>query len=524
LLRKKVIVENVQITHVSSGTDRTEDGAVPKKMEKPQKPNFIAKTIDKMQADVKEAPAWNLDQFSTKVNVDSIMALLDINSPQKIDSLQERVSLTFGKWDSTFQAIDLEKDFQFVETRITSIEPEKLQTLPELENAYTSVKKSVEKIDSLETSIKNLKTDLSSDLNTTKDGISLVDNWIKADVNNALSKAKLPSFDTKSVAMFLFGSTVTQKAENILRLVNTSRSFAERFKSDKPKKEKPKRQKGQWIIFSSKQVLPNWWFKNIELSGHMTTGLKIQGTLTNLVSNQKVIGQPTVLNISGARADAAALQLDAEFNYLDAPMENVNIAVQRVPLHGTRISQSEFLPGTIQSGLADVNASLALQDSSMNGRLTFIGKQLALDMGKESQKTAAKIVQRVVSSTDYVDVKARVQSQPDNVQFSVNSNLDDLLVNELKSMAGAEVEAARKKIVSRVEQETEKYKNQYNQFVAQNTERLNTEMQRYQEKLDEYKKMIDAKEKELQERIEEEKEKGKNKVTDELKKRTGGLF
>ena len=62
LLKKKFIVENIQMIHVTSGTDRTTDGKVKKKIKKKEsKPNFITKTINRLEADVAAAPAWQTD-------------------------------------------------------------------------------------------------------------------------------------------------------------------------------------------------------------------------------------------------------------------------------------------------------------------------------------------------------------------------------------------------------------------------------------------------------------------------------
>lgn len=93
LLRKKVIIENVQMTHVTSGTDRSTDGKIKKKPKPPSKPNILTRTVDRLQADVAQAPAWNLD-VPTSINVDSILALLEIKTPNRIDSLQQQLDST----------------------------------------------------------------------------------------------------------------------------------------------------------------------------------------------------------------------------------------------------------------------------------------------------------------------------------------------------------------------------------------------------------------------------------------------
>ena len=67
LFSKKVVIENMQLSDLQTGTERATDGKIIKKAKKkketkPKKPGFFAKTTEKLQKEVETAPAWNLDQ------------------------------------------------------------------------------------------------------------------------------------------------------------------------------------------------------------------------------------------------------------------------------------------------------------------------------------------------------------------------------------------------------------------------------------------------------------------------------
>ncbi len=526
LLKKKVIIDNIQVINVTSGTDRTTDGKVEKKKKKESKPNFITKTVDRLEADISDAPAWQLDDFSKKVNVDSILKFLNITSPQKIDSLQNKLSTTYNYWDSTFTAVSLEEDFNFLKSRATAIKPDELQTLDGLQSAYTTLDKINSKVDSLETFVTTARSNLNEDLQSTKNQIGQVDDWIKNDYQNALQQAKLPTINKENIARFIFGGKVVNQVTQYLATVNMVRGYADRFKSDKPKKEKPPRLKGQTIYFTKQQALPNFWVKNIELSGHTTRGLAIGGQLKDLVSDQKIIGSPTTFDISGQRGDGANLAFTGELNYLgDAPLEKFMMNMGAVPLNNVKLSDSPLLPQKIDKGKGDFKASLQVGGESLNGDLSFVARQINFDFGEQpSEKLVDKTVRKILTNASTIDLEVSLQSNDERTSFGLDSNLDELFARELQNIVGEEIREAREKIEAEVEKKVKSVKADFDAYVEKQTTALETEMKKYEDMLKEQKALIDQKKSELETRIEEEKKKAQESVEDEAKKRIKGLF
>lgn len=527
LLQKKVIIDNIEMTSVTSGTDRTTDGKIEKKVKKKEtKPNFITKTIDRLEADIAAAPAWQLDDFSKKVNVDSILKILNITSPQKIDSLQQNLTVTYNYWDSTFAAVNWEKDLTYLKSRVTAINPDQLQTLDGLQSAYTTLNQINGKVDSLETFVTDARNKLTTDLNGTKKQIGQVDDWIKNDFKNALAQAKLPTINKENIAQFIFGGKVVAQATQILGTINTVRDYAEKFKSDKPKKEKPPRLKGQTIYFTKQRSLPNFWIKNINLSGHTTRGLQIGGELKHLVSNQKLIGQPTAFDIKGKRGDGAGLNFLGEFNYLgDTPMDKFNLNIAAMPMNNVKLSDSPLLPNKIEKGLGNISASLHVGGESLSSEVTFVANKLNFDFGEApSEKLLDKTVRKILASASTVDLNVSLKSNDDRTVLGLDSNLDELFARELQKIVGEEIQAAGQKIEAEVQKRVTKYKNEFDAYVAQKTATLEAQMKKYEDMLNEQKALIETKKKELETRIEEEKQKAKKGLEDEAKKRLKGLF
>jgi uncharacterized protein (TIGR03545 family) len=104
LLSKKVIIENVQVSDLRSDTDRATDGKIIKKKKieeekKPAKPGVVSKTLDKLTDEMAKAPAFQLKTLTTKVNLDSILKILDFKTPGRVDSLKTDLTTRYASWE-----------------------------------------------------------------------------------------------------------------------------------------------------------------------------------------------------------------------------------------------------------------------------------------------------------------------------------------------------------------------------------------------------------------------------------------
>ncbi|MDZ7370324.1 MAG: TIGR03545 family protein [candidate division KSB1 bacterium] len=525
LLQKKIVIENLQVTSVTSGTDRTTDGKIPKKPrpEKEQKPNLITKTIDRLARQVAEAPAWNLDDLGKKVNVDSLIKFLDIRSPQKIDSLYQATKTRYDYWDSLFSSIKVKQELNDFETRLTALRPNEIRSLEDLEAALQTVRRIKTKVDSLEKFVADTRAGLKSDLDLSFQGVSLADDWVKEDYRRALEKARLPEISKENMARFLFGDQVVNDAVRALATVNTVRSYAEMFRSDKPKKEKPPRLKGQTIHFVEEKRYPRFWIKNVRLSGHTTRGFRIEGGVTDITPQQPLVGRPTVLKIAAERRDGANLAFWGELNYLSTPRETFRLELNSMPLQNVTLSNLRLLPQRIAQGSGRLNLDLQLTEDRIQGELYFIAEKLRFAFAEEATKRHEQILRRVIDAADLLDLSVSLLSDEGKTSLRLNSNLDDFLARELRAVLSEEIDKAKAKIEAYLASQIDRHKQQLDKLVQTKSAALGMEIGSLEELLKNPKKLLDEKQKELERRIEEEKKKGAKRLEDEVKKRLPGV-
>lgn len=528
LLRKKVLIQNMELSNMTSGTPRTTDGKWPKKakVKKESKPNIFTKTIDRLEQQVAQAPVWDLKQLGKKVNLDSIVAILQVESPAKIDSLFKDIDAKYTYWEDTFNKVNPEADFQRIETQVKSIDPATIKSLDELQASLKTINTVKTDLDSLKKFVNSSKIGLKADLDYSSANFKKVDDWIKEDYARVQDMAKLPDLNAQNIGKFIFGAQVVNNVNRVLAVTGQMREYSNRLKSDKPKKEKPPRLKGQTIYFSSKGVYPDFWMKKAMISGSTLQGISFSGQVTDIVSEQRFIGKPTLVEIKGSRSDGAVLHLGGEFNYLEQePRETYKLDLLGMPMNNVKISDSPLAPGKLVKGKGQLNSAMTISGDNITGNINFIADALQFEMTKtQDLNKLEKTIQSVYETTSRIDFNAGWVSNNDDTRFSLNSNLDDLITAKFKSILSAEINEAKIKLQAEVDKRVAKHKAEISKMVDEKTKLLSTKMKNYEEKLSGYIQQVENKKQEIEARIEQEKDKQKNKLKDQAKDKLKGVL
>ena len=489
------------------------------KLKRKKKPNVFSKTMDRLESEVKDAPAWNWAQFTRKVNVDSLLNLLHIEAPNKIDSLQKHIEQVSNYWDNTLTKTDWEQKYKKTEEKLKTIKPSEINTLTELQSTLTTISQVKSSVDSFKTFMTKNVDSLKTDLSFMQSGIKQVDDWIVQDYKNALKMAKLPDINRQNIGKFIFGTRVVNQLNQVLNIVGQVRYYSAKFKSDKPKKEKPPRFKGQDISFLRKKPMPKFWIKKVHFNGQTKGKTQFIGDLQNWVSNQSLIGKTTTFSIGGARADSANIKLTGLFDYLtETPGEDFSLSLKRIPLSNVKLSASKLLPGKVAKGFGDIQTTLKLSGGDIKNSVVFSSKNVAFQYDQQPSNMLERNIHKLLTNTSKVDFSADISQIKDHFSFRLNSNLDNLFMEQIQSQASAEINKAKQRLQDNVDKKVAPYKEKFEKAVTSNRAKLDEQLQKYQDLLDRNLKLVEEKKQELENRIDAEKKKQSGKLEDKLKK------
>lgn len=506
LLSGKFILENFQVSDIKTNTKRDTDG----KIDKPdvavvEDPGFVGETIAFAEKKSAETPALNPDNYKNKLNVDSLIALLELKTPGKIDSLYKVYDSRLSSWQQKLDYNTYKDDLARVETNIKSLNFSNIKDPVTLKSTYdklTDTKSTLEKFDTLVTST---ISDFNTDINSISDNVSSVDDWIKEDYNRALSKAKLPDLSVENIGMLLFGAAVVDQYKEYLGYVQQARYYKDKFSSDEPEEESPPRFEGQDIPFPDYNARPDFWLKQIKLSGETENNLKLAGLVTDIVSDQKIINKTTNFNIESNSAGNRNLKASGVFNYLDeVPYENFNLTFTGFTLNGFKLSNAKMLPEKIESGNGAFAAALVLKGNTINSNMSFSASGVKFSKLKNTETDEiSRIVNNVLSKVNSLNIIASLNGEKSNLKFSIKSNLDKMFADALKETLNEELAAAKQKIRKYLESKIEPEKQKIEKLVNEQVTKVKSEADKIKQEYDKVMQQYEVKKEEFEKKKKE---------------------
>ncbi len=518
LLSGKYIIESVKLTGLRTNTPRKTDGRLEKTPD--TEPNFISRTMIDLSKQVSTNVSAEILNTRKKVNVDSILKLLDIQSIDRIQGLYTGMENKYEQYDQILKSNNLIRDAKNVESQLRSIDLKKMKTVADYQQALGTVNSVYGTIDTMENFVKETRNRITNDLAATASEVTSVDDWIKADYERAMAKAKLPQLNVENMGKLLFGEMLVDRFNQYLGYAAAARSYGDKFTGDTPEKKSPPRLKGQDIRFSTLQDRPDFWIKQVELSGQTRDSIDLGGSISNIVSNQKVIGNPTVFNIRGGKKAGINVALEGQFNYLgEIPKESFQLSYAGFSLKNTRLSGSRLLPNTVKKGTGAFLTSLDIEGGGINGSIRFTADHLVFgqDPGKESRNKFEEIIQSIVSGISKIEVTASVKGRQDQISLKIQSNIDKIFADRLKAVVGQEIQAAKARIKNEVDKKVGDAKSRLDQLVSEKEALIKTQLQKYDQAVAGVNELADSKKAEIEQAIAKQKGDLEKKVKDIIK-------
>ena len=518
-----VIIENVQLSDARFKTERQTDGAMtfpePEASdateEDDQEPGLIAETANELTDKVKATAGMKFNTVQSNINVDSLMAKLDLKTVEKIDSVRSSLESKYQSWEERLNSTNVKKDADQLREKVESIDPKKIKTPKQFKQALETAKSVKSKVDSLRDEAKAIKRNLESDLKAANNLLGSAQNWIEEDYQRAQSLAKLPDISAQNIGQAIFGETFVNQFTEYLGYARTARSYARKLKSSGEEEDQPDRGEGRTIAFSDKYEHPSFWIKQIALSGETPNGLALAGNVTDVVTNQPLIDKTTQFKVEGSQENAAALVVSGVFDYLsDNQGERFEAIYRDFPLKDVTISKSELLPDQIAAGEGKLSAGLDLMDASLTSNVSFMADQVQFVFPETSGRTDRfqQMIASTVKGADQIEFNAKVSGEPKNLNFKLDSNLDDLFLKNLRATISREVEAAKRKIRNEVDQRVDAKKKELMSYADQKKDELLKKAEKLETDVLKDLKIVREKEEEIQKLKDQFKDKVKDKV------------
>ena len=527
LLRKRIVIEEMALEDVRSGTQRAYDGALPRPVKKvKKKPGLFDKAKTQLENQIVNLPVmrFNPDDWKKKLNLDSLIVMADLSFPAKVDSAITEIDGTEKRWQRFYENFHPETEIEQIKKNFANLDPQTIRTVPELVNTLQQVEEARSTLKSLQDTVKVRHQQITQDFHDLASYRNKAVQWYRHDYQQVLEKARLPDLDVRNIGLILFGGTVVHRIDQMLDLVALIRKYMPK-KSDQPEKKKPARGKGQDIQFPSRMVYPNFIIKKITVSGQTgptaeQSGIRLNGSATNLTSQPWIVGKPAVIVFQGTHEDQRSLSFEAQIDHTtDILKDHFEFHMSMIPLNNMPLFETPYLPGKIDRGFADIMFAADFQDDNFNLKSSVVARQTEFDFSslKSSDNRFIGIAQAVIRGLNRISLTALVNHRSDATDFRVDSNLDDAVSRELKKIGSKALTDAKNRVNARLSQIRNEKMTEINSVYEKKRNEIEGKIEYYEEKVEEQRLMIEAKIEQIKKDIDEKKKAEENKVKNKAK-------
>jgi uncharacterized protein (TIGR03545 family) len=497
LAEKKIVIENLSLQGMRFATTR-------KRPARPPSGKGFAPQV------YRAVNQW-AKQFDVPVlsltPIDTIRQLaLD---PTQLTTIREAQSL-LARTDSVKKG--LEQGFQqlnigptldsarAVAQRLAASDPKKLG-LDGTRQAIQSVQQTLKEVEDAKQRVQALERNSQSALRYLGQGVQVLDQARQKDFAFAKSLLKLPTFSAPEIGGALFGKVSIDRFKQAAYWAELAQQYMPPGLLPRPTPGPQRlRAAGETIEFPKAKEFPRFLLERGELDFSIGGTSAIKGaysaSVQGLTSTPALYGRPAVITASRRAGGSALASIDVGgiINHITARTHDSASA----HLQGIKLPSFDLpgIPLQVDPGTGSSSLMFSLRNAGaeLRGRWAISSNKVGwiADSAGRRLNDLERLVLRVVSGLNDLQVVAELSGSIASPKFSVSSNLDQAIAQQLKAVIGEEVAKAEKmvraKVDSLVADKVAPVKRQVAAVQTEANQRIQTEKRR----LDEVEKQLNA--------------------------------
>jgi uncharacterized protein (TIGR03545 family) len=434
LLEKKVVIDRLAATGLKFGTARKTDGRTGGRSD------GVIGQVTRWGKQL-QVPALALP--TGKISIDRLDPA-QLNTPRAAAALAARADSARRAWDDGLSglgaAATADSARRMVE-RLRGAKATDLKLLGDARRTLGELKQAQDRATALERSV----TSGLAGLNAGAAGLA---DARQRDYAIARGLLKLPGLDAPDIGAALFGSVAVDRFQRALYWVELGRRYMPPGLLPRatpgPKRA---RRAGETVRFPREHEEPAFLLRTAELSvelGAMGAAppRTYAASVNGVTSDPALYGRPAT-----ASALAPGFRLGALLDHVrPTPRDTAAASLAGVALPALPLPS---LPVRLEPGVGTMALSFSVQGDQVRARWTVQADRVR--WARDSGGTAAPsqigdLVWRVVSGIPALEVSATLAGTIDRPQLAVSSNVDRVLAERLRAVAGTEVAAAERRM------------------------------------------------------------------------------
>jgi uncharacterized protein (TIGR03545 family) len=496
LFQKKVVIKDVTVTDVQTSSARTVRARF---VPKDTTPGSVGYEAREMVSRVK-VPVMSL------VPLDSLKAVIlnpqDLKAVQAAAALGQQADSAKALADKGYSSLNLQPTLDSSAALIARLKDVNVRTLgiDGARKALADMRRTATQVDSARRRVDRLATDTRRSMDSLQNLLGAIDDARKDDYAAARSLLKLPSMDASEFGAALFGEATLDRFQNAVRYAEVARKYVPPGllpkESAGPKRA---RMSGTTVHFVKQESFPRFLLRRLELSliGNGPTGVDYAAAASDVTSDPAIIGRPTLFvarRLDRARA-GDSLRVSGSLDHTrDTPRDVVNAVMGNVQLPKFAIP---MLPFMLDAGNGAAEMRFVLEGEKLTGTWTVHSSSITWQPDsarKRAMNSMETLVAGALTGIKSLEVTAEIGGTLKKPTLAVRSNLDRVVADRVRAVAGEQIAAA----TARLKAQVDKIVDEKSAPVKVKVAEVRAESER---KLAEAKTKLDEEKKKLEDRI-----------------------
>lgn len=420
LLRRKVVITDLNAEGVRTNTPRKRSGALPQVLA-PAEETKKSGMLDDFSFPQVELP-----------DLKQVLASQDLASVQLAQQLRAELDQAKQQWNTRLGDLPDSAALKSYDERIRKAKPDfSGNVLQDAQAIATSIE-----------SLQAIRNDIAKDVERVRAVRQAWDTdwatWTQhskdllaapgADIDRLKGKYSLEAKGFANASRALFGGQIARWTDTGLYWYDKAKPLLAGDREEQA--PQPVRGKGIDVHFAERDQLPEFLIRSAMLSLEIPAGT-LSGVIRNITNDQVTLGHPLTFNFFAEKIPGVQdLELEGVFNHVvpGAALDTARFKAHGVTIQRFAVLQQPRFPVVLSDATVDVEASAQLKDGALQAEFNsnFKSVKLGADL-KDSPGELEKILAAALTEVRHFTLKAQLQGSLREYDVQLHSDLDELL-------------------------------------------------------------------------------------------------
>ena len=438
LLHHKIIVDEMTVHRIKTGTPRKKSGEIKKAAIKEKKEGkVVSKSLTLPKIDIPD--------------VKEILKREELQTLKAVQAIKGSIRDGKEKWKEKEKQLPGSDKLEEYKKRVDNVKralkgniKDALKGAKEVKAIRKDLKNDLERIESA-------KKEIKEDFRTLQASIKETEALPAKDLERLKNKYSLSSEGLANFSQLLFGDKVGGWMKAAFSWYEKVNPYLESLGDSKIKEEdkKPERGKGLNVAFKEINPMPGLFVRTAALTLHIPAG-EIKGEIRDITSGQHLTGKATTFDLRGEKLDGMrAVKLSGEINRVSElkAKDSINMKISGYNIDNLALSDSPDFPVSLKKASTDINLNAVIKNKRFNSdlRVDFKAVRIMSDIGRGAGRVK-KALASTLSEVKSFNLKADLAGAKDNYKMKISSDLDDILKRSVGNMVKREATRFEKEL------------------------------------------------------------------------------